>query len=83
MCFVQRMLMHAGRLGSPQSGKTTIVKQMQLMHNGSFSVGERAAHRSTILRNVVHAAREVVRYMERAGLECVEEENQVRVSRMR
>ncbi|KJA13995.1 hypothetical protein HYPSUDRAFT_467608 [Hypholoma sublateritium FD-334 SS-4] len=68
--------MRATRVGSPGSGKTSIVKQMQLMHNGCFSAGERSAHRSTILRNVVHAARDVARYMERAGLECVEEENQ-------
>ena len=48
------------------------------MHNGGFGVAERTAYRSTILRNIVYAAREVVRYMQRAGLECVEEENQVR-----
>ena len=72
------MLRQVVLLGSPESGKTTIVKQMQLMHNGGFGVAERASYRSTILRNVVYAAREVVRYMQRAGLECVEEENQVR-----
>lgn len=63
--------------GSGESGKSTIVKQMKIIHQDGFSNAELADFRPIIYRNVVDSAQDVVRYMRKVGLEFVEYNNRV------
>ncbi|KAJ6571339.1 guanine nucleotide binding protein, alpha subunit [Mycena capillaripes] len=47
-------------LGSAESGKSTIVKQMKIIHLDGFTLDERLLFRSTIHKNVVDSAHAVV-----------------------
>lgn len=47
-------------LGSENSGKSTIVKQMKIIHQNGYTVEELAAFRLTIYKNVVDSAKAVV-----------------------
>ncbi|KAF8957625.1 heterotrimeric G-protein alpha subunit, GPA3-like protein [Flammula alnicola] len=62
-------------LGSGESGKTTIVKQMKIIHQSGFSDTELAEYRPAIYKNVLDSAQQVVIYMKKIGLECVEYSN--------
>ncbi|KDR74847.1 hypothetical protein GALMADRAFT_227215 [Galerina marginata CBS 339.88] len=62
-------------LGSRESGLRTIVKQMKITHKGGFSDTERAQFRRVIYENVLDSAQQVLAYMERTGLKCVEYSN--------
>ncbi|KAF8176977.1 heterotrimeric G-protein alpha subunit, GPA3-like protein [Pholiota molesta] len=59
-------------LGSGESGKTTIVKQMKIMYQDGFSNAELAEYRPAIYKNVLDSANAVVVHMKKIGLECVE-----------
>ncbi|KAF9471706.1 guanine nucleotide binding protein, alpha subunit, partial [Pholiota conissans] len=59
-------------LGSGESGKTTIVKQMKIIHQDGFSEAELAEYRPAIYKNVLDSANAVVVHMKKIGLECVE-----------
>ncbi|KAJ6506770.1 G-protein alpha subunit [Mycena sanguinolenta] len=55
-------------LGSDESDRSTIVKQMKI-HHGGFSPAELLAFRSTIHTDVVNSAQAVVRQLKACGLE--------------
>ncbi|KAF5355149.1 hypothetical protein D9756_005731 [Leucocoprinus leucothites] len=59
-------------LGSGESGKSTIVKQMKIIHQGGFTTDQLLEYRPIICRNVVECARSVVIYMRKTGIECQE-----------
>ncbi|TFK68867.1 heterotrimeric G-protein alpha subunit, GPA3-like protein [Pluteus cervinus] len=59
-------------LGSAGSGKTTIVKQMKIIHQGGFSPGELADWRPIVYKNLLESAKAVVLYMRKVNLECQE-----------
>ena len=44
-------------LGPGESGKTTIIKQMKILHQGGYTDDERADFRLTIFRNILEAAK--------------------------
>ncbi|PPQ86211.1 hypothetical protein CVT25_006891 [Psilocybe cyanescens] len=62
-------------LGSGESGKSTIVKQMKIIHQEGFSNQELAEFRPIVYKNVIDSAQQVVVYMKKIGLECVEYSN--------
>ena len=66
--------------GSRESGKSTIVKQMKIIHQGGFSDSELADYRPVVYENVLDSAQQVLIYMKKIGLECVEYSNRVRSS---
>ena len=66
--------------GLGESGKSTIVKQMKIIHQGGFSDSELADYRPVVYKNVLASAQQVVIYMKKIGLECVIHSNRVRFS---
>jgi energy-coupling factor transporter ATP-binding protein EcfA2 len=60
-------------LGSGESGKSTIVKQMKIIHQAGFDARERAEYRTTIYKNVLDSAGTLARVIRRVGLERFEE----------
>ncbi|KDR69486.1 hypothetical protein GALMADRAFT_104101 [Galerina marginata CBS 339.88] len=62
-------------LGSGESGKSTIVKQMKIIHQDGFSQSELQEYRPVVYKNVLDSAQQVVIYMKKIGLECVEYSN--------
>ncbi|KAJ7652801.1 putative G protein alpha subunit GNA-3 [Mycena polygramma] len=55
-------------LGSGESGKSTIVKQMKVIHQGGFDERERAEYRTVIYRNVLDCAGTLARVVRRVGV---------------
>ncbi|KAJ7798553.1 heterotrimeric G-protein alpha subunit, GPA3-like protein [Mycena olivaceomarginata] len=59
-------------LGSGESGKSTIVKQMKIIHQAGFDTRERAEYRTTIYKNVLDSAATLARVIRRVGLGAFE-----------
>ncbi|TFK31071.1 G-protein alpha subunit-domain-containing protein [Crucibulum laeve] len=64
-------------LGSGESGKSTIVKQMKIIHQGGFSMPELAEYRLIVYKNVLASAQAVILYMRKIGWECEGYDNRV------
>ncbi|KAJ7705845.1 G-protein alpha subunit [Mycena olivaceomarginata] len=60
-------------LGSGDSGKSTIVNQMKIIHHGGFDKRERAEYRTTIYKNVLDSAGMLARVVRRVGLGAFDE----------
>ncbi|KAF8177323.1 heterotrimeric G-protein alpha subunit, GPA3-like protein [Mycena galopus ATCC 62051] len=58
-------------LGSGESGKSTILKQMKLIHQGAFSRDELIAYRPTIHKNVLDSVQAVILAMRKIGVDPV------------
>ncbi|KAJ6462500.1 G-protein alpha subunit [Mycena sanguinolenta] len=56
-------------LGSGESGKSTIMKQMKILHQSGFTEDERLAYRKTIWKNAVDSAQAVVEAIRKCGME--------------
>ena len=56
-------------LGSGESGKSTIVKQMKIIHQNGFSRSELMLYRLTVIRNLVDSAQAVVLAMRKFAQE--------------
>ena len=63
-------------LGSSDGGKTTIVKQMKIIHQNGYSTEELERFKNTIYNNVVESAKNLIKGLEKTGLHPV---NMVRV----
>ena len=66
-------------LGLGESGKSTIFKQMKIIHDHGFSERQRAEYRPVVYKNVLETSQHVVNYMRNAALNCVEPANSVRL----
>jgi guanine nucleotide-binding protein G(i) subunit alpha len=66
--------------GSGESGKTTIVKQMKIIHQSGFSRDELLAYRPTIYKNLVDSAQAILSRMEKLQLAPQTPENRVRAT---
>jgi hypothetical protein len=53
---------------------------MKIIHKNGFSDAELAEFRPVVYKNVMESAHQVVNYMTKAGLNCVEYSNRVRLS---
>ncbi|PFH48897.1 hypothetical protein AMATHDRAFT_76484 [Amanita thiersii Skay4041] len=57
-------------LGSGESGKSTIVKQMKIIHQNGFTNDELAVYRPIIYKNVLDSAQAIIVYMRKVGQQC-------------
>jgi len=56
-------------LGSGESGKTTIVKQMKIIHQSGYSHDERLVFRSTIYKNLLDGSKAICEALEKLEIE--------------
>ena len=56
--------------GSGESGKSTIVKQMKIIHQNGYTPAELMLFRPTIYRNLIESAQNLVGAMRKLGVEC-------------
>jgi G-protein alpha subunit len=63
--------------GSGESGKSTIVKQMKIIHQNGFSREELLTYRMTVYRNLVDSAQAIVLAMRKIGIDCETPSNRV------
>jgi guanine nucleotide-binding protein subunit alpha len=68
--------------GSGESGKSTIVKQMKVIHQGGYSTEELATYRLTVYKNLVDSAQSLVLAMEKLRLEPTLPENKANAYRI-
>lgn len=61
--------------GAGESGKSTVLKQMRLIHTKGFSQSERKQWKVTIFQNMLHAFQAVFGAMEEQEVEFGEESN--------
>jgi guanine nucleotide-binding protein G(i) subunit alpha len=64
--------------GSGESGKSTIVKQMKIIHKEGFTDAELAEYRSIVYKNVLDSAQAVIVFMRKIGQDFVGYSNRVR-----
>ena len=62
-------------LGAGECGKSTIVKQMKIIHDKGYSMEEREMFRDLVFSNVVHSLYTIVINMEGLGIQFGEKEN--------
>ncbi|KAH8548413.1 guanine nucleotide-binding protein subunit alpha [Umbelopsis sp. PMI_123] len=62
-------------LGAGESGKSTILKQMKLIHDGGYSEDEREAFREIIFSNTVQSMRVILEAMETLSVPLREHHN--------
>ena len=55
--------------GSGESGKSTIVKQMKIIHQNGYTVDELAMYRLTIYKNLVDCAKALVMALQKFEIE--------------
>ena len=55
--------------GSGESGKSTIVKQMKIIHQSGYGQNELAAYRLTIYKNLIDCAKALIGAMRQFGIE--------------
>ena len=63
--------------GSGESGKSTIVKQMKIIHKEGFTDAELADYRPIVYKNVLDSAQAVIIYMRKIGWDFVGFSNRV------
>ena len=64
-------------LGSGESGKSTIVKQMKIIHQNGYSHDELIAFRPLIWKNLLECARDIVQALRKFNLEPITPANKV------
>ena len=58
-------------LGSGESGKSTIVKQMKIIHQNGYNATELGTYRQTVYRNLLESAQAIVLAMRKIGVDPV------------
>jgi guanine nucleotide-binding protein subunit alpha len=66
--------------GAADSGKSTIIKQMRIIHHGGFTEEERRTWRRIIFRNLVDAFLYLINIMHDQNIELQAQRNEVRPS---
>ncbi|KAK7205514.1 guanine nucleotide binding protein, alpha subunit [Myxozyma melibiosi] len=64
-------------LGAGESGKSTIIKQMKLIHEGGYSRNERLSFREVIFSNTVQSMKVIVEAMGSLGIPLADPQNTV------
>ncbi|KAG8993957.1 Guanine nucleotide-binding protein alpha-2 subunit [Tulasnella sp. JGI-2019a] len=62
-------------LGSPESGKSTIMKQVKINYQNGYTSEELSAFRLVIYKNLIDSAKDIVLAMEKIGVDFVENIN--------
>jgi hypothetical protein len=68
---------HPSISGSGESGKTTIVKQMKIIHQNGFTRDELLEYRPTIYKNLVDSAQAIILQLRKLQIDCELPENRV------
>jgi guanine nucleotide-binding protein subunit alpha len=63
-------------VGSGESGKSTIVKQMKIIHQGGYTKDELALYRLTIYKNLIDCAKALIGAMQQFNVELRDPENE-------
>jgi len=63
--------------GAGESGKSTVLKQMRVIHAGGFTKNERKQWRVVIFNNLVNAFQILLGAMEEHGTDFEDDENRV------
>lgn len=63
-------------LGAGESGKSTILKQMKLIHDDGYSVDEREAFKQVIYSNTIQSMRVILEAMDDMGVNFAHPDNQ-------
>lgn len=66
-------------LGAGESGKSTIVKQMELIHNGSYSDTAKNGFKEVIFSNTIVSMRVILEAMSELGVSLGDDKNQAHV----
>ena len=69
-------LLTGAQTGSGESGKSTIVKQMKIIHQNGYSVEELSLYRLTIHKNVLDCAKALVGAMRQLEIEPTDPQNE-------
>ncbi|KZS94899.1 guanine nucleotide binding protein, alpha subunit [Sistotremastrum niveocremeum HHB9708] len=69
-------------LGSGEGGKSTIVKQMKIIHQNGYTRQELEPFKQIVYRNLVDSAQDIVRAMEKLKLSPVEPSNRIHAQRI-
>jgi len=69
-------------LGSGESGKSTVVKQMKIIHQDGFSPEERIAYRAAIYQNLLESAQAIVFAMYKLSIEPADPQNRETVKKI-
>jgi len=67
-------------LGAGESGKSTILKQMRLIHQGSYSEEERESYKEIIYSNTVQSMHVILDAMEMMGITLSDAQNGIRAN---
>ncbi|KAG1276371.1 hypothetical protein G6F65_009273 [Rhizopus arrhizus] len=78
--MVQVTKMMYKKKGAGESGKSTILKQMKLIHDGGYSRDEREAFKEIIFSNTVQSMRVILEAMENMGISLAVPQNNSYVS---
>ena len=69
-------------LGSGESGKSTIVKQMKIIHQNGYTPDERMVYRQTIYKNLLDSAHHVILAMRKLGMDCEDPANRAQLEKI-
>ncbi|KAF9256026.1 heterotrimeric G-protein alpha subunit, GPA3-like protein [Marasmius fiardii PR-910] len=69
-------------LGSGESGKSTIVKQMRIIHKNGFPDKERAQFRPIVYRNVLDSVHAIILAMKKLNIQCANSGNRILADRI-
>ncbi|KAI8377391.1 G-alpha protein [Radiomyces spectabilis] len=64
-------------LGAGESGKSTILKQMKLIHDGGYTSEERENFKEVIFSNTLQSMRVTLEAMDELGISLVKQDNEV------
>ena len=64
--------------GSGESGKSTIVKQMKIIHQNGYTRDELLVFRLVVYENLIESAQAIVKQMRKMGIDPEVPENRVR-----
>lgn len=65
-------------LGTSESGKSTLIKQIKTLHMGGYTEEERELYRPTIYKNLVDCARALIQAMSEFGIRFDNAENEAK-----
>ncbi|WFD32600.1 Guanine nucleotide-binding protein alpha-2 subunit [Malassezia sp. CBS 17886] len=69
-------------LGSGESGKSTVVKQMKIIHQGGFTPEELFVYRLTVIKNLVDSVQAVILALRKFNMEPVRLQNREYMDRL-
>ena len=69
-------------IGSGESGKSTIVKQMKIIHKNGYTRDELMVYRQTVYKNLLESAQAIVNAMRKLGVDAQLPANRVHADKI-